>query len=118
MAAEAIAVFQWNALAPRTAGRINKPLTGMTALNPLPINQSLFFRMVLAVNLTARPFARLFGRRYNLNLTEWRVGVAPPHRPRPTPHHLRPPPARATNTARPPPPPNLPPRPVHPTASP
>jgi DNA-binding MarR family transcriptional regulator len=47
----------------------------MAALNPLPISQSLFFRMVLAVNLTARPFARLYGRKYNLNLTESRVMI-------------------------------------------
>ena len=43
--------------------------------NPLPIEQSLFFRMVLTVNLTARPFARLYSRKYSLNLTEWRVMI-------------------------------------------
>jgi DNA-binding MarR family transcriptional regulator len=32
--------------------------------------------MVLAVNLTARPFARLYSRKYQLNLTEWRVMIA------------------------------------------
>ncbi|MCW5745508.1 MAG: winged helix-turn-helix transcriptional regulator [Alphaproteobacteria bacterium] len=47
----------------------------MPAHNPLPIDRSLFFRMVLAVNLTARPFARLYSRRYHLNLTEWRVMI-------------------------------------------
>lgn len=47
----------------------------MTASNPLPIAHSLFFRMVLAVNLTARPFARLYSRKYHLNLTEWRVMI-------------------------------------------
>ena len=47
----------------------------MPARNPLPIDRSLFFRMVLAVNLTARPFARLYSRRYHLNLTEWRVMI-------------------------------------------
>ncbi|MGD9883855.1 MAG: MarR family winged helix-turn-helix transcriptional regulator [Reyranella sp.] len=48
----------------------------MSRANPLPIENSLFFRMVLAVNLTARPFARLYSRKYQLNLTEWRVMVA------------------------------------------
>lgn len=48
----------------------------MPPANPLPISQSLFFRMVLAVNLTARPFARLYSRKYRLNLTEWRVMIA------------------------------------------
>ncbi|MFO1157295.1 MAG: MarR family winged helix-turn-helix transcriptional regulator [Reyranellaceae bacterium] len=47
----------------------------MPASNPLPIAQSLFFRMVLAVNLTARPFPRLYSRKYHLNLTEWRVMI-------------------------------------------
>ena len=47
----------------------------MPAPNPLPIVQSLFFRMVLTVNLTARPFPRLYSRKYHLNLTEWRVMV-------------------------------------------
>ena len=48
----------------------------MPPANPLPISQSLFFRMVLAVNLTARPFARLYSRKHRLNLTEWRVMIA------------------------------------------
>jgi DNA-binding MarR family transcriptional regulator len=48
----------------------------MSRVNPLPITSSLFFRMVLAVNLTARPFARLYSRKYQLNLTEWRVMIA------------------------------------------
>ncbi len=47
----------------------------MPARNPLPIDRSLFFRMVLVVNLTARPFARRYSRKYHLNLTEWRVMV-------------------------------------------
>lgn len=48
----------------------------MQPVNPMPIAQSLFFRMVLAVTLTARPFARLYSRKYRLNLTEWRVMIA------------------------------------------
>lgn len=47
----------------------------MAGRNPLPIEQSLFFRLVQAVNLTARPFGRLYGRKYRLNLTEWRVMI-------------------------------------------
>jgi DNA-binding MarR family transcriptional regulator len=53
----------------------------MAGRNPLPIEQSLFFRMVLAVNLTARPFARIWGRKYKLNLTEWRVMITLASRP-------------------------------------
>ena len=47
----------------------------MSAINPLPIAHSLFFRMVLAVNLTARPFPRLYSRKYRLNLTQWRIMI-------------------------------------------
>lgn len=50
-------------------------MRSMPNRNPLPIEQSLFFRMVLVVNLTARPFARIWGRKYKLNLTEWRVMI-------------------------------------------
>jgi DNA-binding MarR family transcriptional regulator len=37
--------------------------------------------MVLAVNLTARPFGRIWGRPYKLNLTEWRVMITLASRP-------------------------------------
>src|SRR5690242_16249344 len=47
----------------------------MPRRNPLPIDQSLFFRMVLVINLTARPFARHYSRKYHLSLTDWRVMV-------------------------------------------
>jgi DNA-binding MarR family transcriptional regulator len=47
----------------------------MPPRNPLPIDQSLFFRMVLVTNLTARPFARRYSRKYHLSLTDWRVMV-------------------------------------------
>jgi DNA-binding MarR family transcriptional regulator len=56
-------------------------MRSMAVRNPLPIEQSLFFRMVLAVNLTARPFARIWGRKYMLNLTEWRVMITLASRP-------------------------------------
>lgn len=47
----------------------------MKSKNPLPIAQSPFFRMVLAVNLTARPFARLYARKFHLNLAQWRIMI-------------------------------------------
>ena len=40
---------------------------------PLDPARSPVFRLLLLVNLTARPFARLFARRHQLSLTEWRV---------------------------------------------
>lgn len=47
----------------------------MPKKNLLPIAQSPFFRMVLAVNLTARPFARLYSGKFHLNLTQWRIMI-------------------------------------------
>ena len=43
--------------------------------NPLAIDSSPFFKLMLLVNLMGRPFGRLYGRRYKLNLTEWRVMI-------------------------------------------
>ena len=39
----------------------------------LPIDDSLFFRLVRVVNLTARPFSESIGRAHHLTLNEWRV---------------------------------------------
>jgi DNA-binding MarR family transcriptional regulator len=41
----------------------------------LPIDDSLFFRLVRLINLTARPFHASFARRYDISLNEWRTMV-------------------------------------------
>lgn len=45
----------------------------MTA--PAPIDDSLFFKLVRVVNLTARPFHESIGAERHLSLNEWRVMV-------------------------------------------
>lgn len=42
---------------------------------PLPVDSSLFFKLVRVVNLTARPFHDKVGRQHHLTLNEWRVMV-------------------------------------------
>lgn len=37
------------------------------------IDRSLFFKLMLLVNFTARPFAARYGKKYRISLTEWRV---------------------------------------------
>jgi DNA-binding MarR family transcriptional regulator len=39
----------------------------------LPMDDSIFFKLVRVVNLTARPFAESIGRANRLSLNEWRV---------------------------------------------
>jgi len=39
----------------------------------LPIDDSIFFRLVRVVNLTARPFSGSIGKAHRLSLNEWRV---------------------------------------------
>ena len=39
----------------------------------LPMDDSIFFKLVRVVNLTARPFVESVGRRHKLSLNEWRV---------------------------------------------
>ena len=41
----------------------------------LPIDSSLFFKLVRVVNLTARPFVETLSRVHQLSLNEWRVMV-------------------------------------------
>lgn len=41
----------------------------------LPIDSSLFFKLVRVVNLTARPFMESLSREHQLSLNEWRVMV-------------------------------------------
>ena len=39
----------------------------------LPADDSLFFKLVRVVNLTARPFSESIGKSHQLSLNEWRV---------------------------------------------
>ena len=41
----------------------------------LPLDSSLFFKLVRVVNMTARPFQAGLGRAHQLTLNEWRVMV-------------------------------------------
>jgi DNA-binding MarR family transcriptional regulator len=41
----------------------------------LPIDSSLFFKLVRVVNLTARPFVETLSRSHKLSLNEWRAMV-------------------------------------------
>jgi DNA-binding MarR family transcriptional regulator len=41
----------------------------------LPIDSSLFFKLVRVVNLTARPFVETLARAHQLSLNEWRAMV-------------------------------------------
>lgn len=43
--------------------------------SPTPIDESLFFKLVRVVNLTARPFHESIGAAKQLSLNEWRVMV-------------------------------------------
>jgi DNA-binding MarR family transcriptional regulator len=45
------------------------------ARSRLPIDDSLFFKLVRLINLTARPFQEGVGRQAHLSLNEWRVMV-------------------------------------------
>ena len=40
---------------------------------PLALESSTFFKLLRLVNMTAKPFGRLYERRHHLSLTEWRV---------------------------------------------
>ncbi len=47
----------------------------MAAAAPLPLDSSVFFKLVRVVNLTARPFVEVLSRRHQLTLNEWRAMV-------------------------------------------
>lgn len=49
----------------RTVGRM-RPAAGV-------LDESVFFKLVRVVNLTARPFNEGIGRRHGLSLSDWRV---------------------------------------------
>jgi DNA-binding MarR family transcriptional regulator len=42
-------------------------------LQALPLDSSVFFKLVRVVNLTARPFSGSIGKAHRLSLNEWRV---------------------------------------------
>jgi DNA-binding MarR family transcriptional regulator len=46
-----------------------------TPVARLPIDDSLFFKLVRLVNLTARPFVETLAKSHQLSLNEWRVMV-------------------------------------------
>lgn len=58
-------------MSPRAAGRAAR----------LPIDDSLFFKLVRVVNLTARPFVETLAATHQLTLNEWRVMVVLANRP-------------------------------------
>jgi len=67
---------------PRAAGATRSAVTARSAsvrpVSParrerLPIDDSIFFRLVRVVNLTARPFSESIGKAHRLSLNEWRV---------------------------------------------
>lgn len=47
----------------------------------LATQQSPYYQIWVLTNLTAKPFATLFGNRFHLNLTEWRVLLTVADRP-------------------------------------
>ena len=51
------------------------PVKKTTVVAPftLPIDDSLFFKLVRLVNLTARPFSQTIGRANQLSLNDWRA---------------------------------------------
>lgn len=56
-----------------TAGKQAQAAGG--APSALPMDDSLFFKLVRIVNLTARPFGESIGHANKLSLTEWRVMI-------------------------------------------
>ncbi len=48
----------------------------------LPVDDSIFFKLVRVVNLTARPFSESIGKAYHLSLNEWRVLLVLANHPR------------------------------------
>ncbi|MBS7809074.1 MarR family transcriptional regulator [Variovorax sp. PCZ-1] len=53
-----------------------KPDNPKTSLHPrLPVDSSVFFKLVRVVNLTARPFHEGVSREHHLSLNDWRVMV-------------------------------------------
>ncbi len=51
----------------------SKPASAPARKARLSTDSSPYYQLWVLTNLTAKPFASLFGNRFNLNLTEWRV---------------------------------------------
>lgn len=75
-----------------TAPRIPRMPPARKAASPKPVSRatrkawvstehSPYYQIWVLTNLTARPFAALFGTRFHLNLTEWRVLLTVADRP-------------------------------------
>jgi DNA-binding MarR family transcriptional regulator len=77
MAGKAMAKAGANAGAKARATAPEPPVasTRAAAKPALPMDDSIFFKLVRIVNLTARPFAESIGRANRLSLTEWRVMI-------------------------------------------
>jgi DNA-binding MarR family transcriptional regulator len=50
-------------------------MTAVKRTAALPLDSSLFFKLVRVVNLTARPFVETLGRAHQISLNEWRAMV-------------------------------------------
>ena len=48
----------------------------------LPVDDSIFFKLVRVVNLTARPFSESIGKAHHLSLNEWRILLVLANHPR------------------------------------
>jgi len=48
----------------------------------LPVDDSIFFKLVRVVNLTARPFSEAIGKAHHLSLNEWRILLVLANHPR------------------------------------
>ena len=57
------------------ARRAESPTSRGPVVGRLPIDSSLFFKLVRVVNLTARPFVETLSRTHALSLNEWRAMV-------------------------------------------
>ena len=62
------------AVSPKPASRARRKAWVSTEHSP-------YYQIWVVTNLTARPFAALFGNRFHLNLTEWRVLLTVADRP-------------------------------------
>jgi DNA-binding MarR family transcriptional regulator len=54
---------------------VDRPRRGRAAAAALPVDHSLFFKLVRLVNLSARPFVEELSRPHRLSLNEWRAMV-------------------------------------------
>ena len=48
----------------------------------LPVDDSIFFKLVRVVNLTTRPFSESIGKAHHLSLNEWRILLVLANHPR------------------------------------